>query len=379
MIRHIFYIIGNRSLQVILLLVLSLSIMACNSVNSSETANNDQQNPHEAEQWLIPPDQIYVGAGKDQIRSIDNPTFSSISEIDFLEENDLVLGMKVGNEIKAYPHNVMNYHEVANDMIGDRPVAVTFCPLTGSGVSWSRKVKNGVTTFGVSGLIYKNNLIAYDRETESRWSQMEVLSVNGPLMGNPPEKIYHGMVEMTWSAWKKAYPNSKVLNGTRLMDWAYDSNPYGEDYPTNNQSIVFPIENEDDRLERKALCHGIYFNTRPLVFPIEKFPAEMTVLNLTHANNEVVVVGNSRIDLAVSYSRTTLNGTTLEFSATDDPLPVIMKDNEGNKWNIFGEAVSGPREGSTLHKIPSYNAYWFAWADFFGGAPREPRIYPLGN
>lgn len=353
--------------------ILTFFLLSCTSVTSNSSKNNEDNG---GEEWLIPKNKVFRGAGKDQIASIDDPTFSEVSEIDFLDDEDLVLGLKMGDQVKAYPHNVLNYHEIANDEINNIPIAVTFCPLTGSGLTWERIVKNGTkTTFGVSGLIYKNNLIAYDRETNSRWSQMLVQSVNGPLKGRRPPKVYHGMIEMTWGAWKKAYPNSKILNGTKLLQHAYDENPYGEDYPTNNEKIIFPIGEENDQLERKALLHGIYYTSSLLVFQIEKFSSETSVINHFHANNKVVVAGNSRMDLAVSYSRVVDDGTVLEFSRTDDPLPVIMEDNEGNKWNVFGEAVAGPREGAQLNPVPSYNAYWFAWVDFFGRSEKDPQVY----
>jgi hypothetical protein len=199
------------------------------------------------------------------------------------------------------------------------------------------------------------------------------LSVKGSLQGVTP-KTYH-LVETTWSAWKAAFPESRVLTGKTGSNWSYTSNPYGENYPNDNNNILFPIEREDDRLERKTLAHGIFYKISLLVFPIEEFPDETTIINHHYAGEDFVVAGNAKHDLVVSFSRKTEDGTVLNFSQTSDDLPIIMVDNEGNKWDVFGEAVAGPRKGAKLNTIPSYNAYWFAWADFFANSPKTPTIF----
>jgi len=221
-------------------------------------------------------------------------------------------------------------------------------------------------------LIYKNNLIAYDRKTNSNWSQMKALGVKGPLAGEEPQT--YQLIEMKWKTWKEAFPTSKVLAGNQTTDFNYERYPYGGDYPSNNNSILFPIGREDDRLERKTLAHGVYYKSTLSVFPIKDFPDEISVNNRFVKGSNIVVIGSSDAQLAVTYSSKRDDGTTLNFEKVPDQLPVVMKDAEGTKWNIFGEAVSGPREGEKLTRIPSYNAYWFAWVDFFGAGPREPFI-----
>ncbi len=349
------------------LIVVALIWSGCSSATNSGseviTSNGSSDSG-----WIIPKDEVYVGASKDQIPSIENPDFVDKEEINFMKPTDLVIGLKFGDEIRAYPHKVLNYHEIVNDEIDETPISLTFCPLTGSGLLWNRVLlQHGKTTFGVSGKIYKNNLIAYDRETESYWSQMLVQSVHGPLKGTRPSEVYHNMVEMTWEAWTEAFPVAKVLKGTPRLSYAYSSYPYGEDYNTNNENIVFPIGNKDDRLERKTLAHGISYNSNLTVFPIEGFTGDQSVINYDHKGGKVVLAGNAEKGLAVSFSRS-LDGEILEFSPTDEPIPNVMEDNRGNIWNVFGEATSGPDEGAKLEPLLAFNAYWFAWADFYPDA-----------
>jgi len=357
------------AIRILLILCITLGITACSSVSD----NSPEKNSDSEDVWLIPKEQVYPSTGRDAIASIEDPGFTPARDVEFLDRDELVIGLKIGDTIRAYPHVVLYRHEIVNDQYGEIPVSLTFCPLTGSGLAWKGLINGKETTFGVSGLIYKNNLIAYDRLTGSYWSQMKSLSVNGEMIGEEPDS-YH-LVEMTWGAWKEAFPNSHVLTRNGDRDARYKTYPYGGDYASNNNSILFPIEGEeDDRLERKALCHGIFFDSFPLVIPIDQFPARTKVINKLHFGNEVVIAGNSELQLAVSFSRVREDGTVLEFYATEADFPVIMEDQEGNLWNIFGEAVSGPRVGETLERIPSYNAFWFAWVDFFSRSPKDPQI-----
>ena len=344
--------------------------LCCSSVVDKNSGDSGQSNTNDSS-WSIPSSQVYVGAGRDAIPSIDVPKFSGVSEIDILDSDDLVIAVKIGDEIKAYPHKILDYHEIVNDRIGGVPVSVTFCPLTGSGVVWKRMLDNQETTFGVSGLIYKNNLIAYDRLSDSFWSQMKVQGVKGRFSGTTPETYPY--IEINWETWRQAYPDSKILSGETGFDRNYSVPAYGN-YDTDHEDILFPIENEDNRLDRKTLGHGLFYNTSLFVFPIREFPEEMTVLNRNIDGNDVVVAGSSKFDLVTSISRNVEEGTVLNFSKTSAAFPIIMEDQEGNLWNVFGEAVSGPRMGQKLESVPSYNAFWFAWADFFGFGPKDPKI-----
>lgn len=356
-------------ISTILFFFLALFSVQCSSVSTN--SGNENENEDENSVWSIPEDKVFIGQGRDGIASIDDPKFERTGDIDFINDDDLITAIQIGDDIRGYPNVILNYHEIVNDRVNDVPVAVTYCPLTGSGLAWNR-VLNGVeTTFGVSGFIYKNNLIAYDRETESYWSQMLDRAVAGSMEGESREK--YRLIEMTWKAWKDAYPNGKVLSGITGFDLNYTIFPYG-DYRTNNNNILFPIEREDDRLERKARTHGIFYSQNLVVFPISAFSDEGTVINSTYSGEDVVVAGMAKDELVVSYSRSLEDGTTLEFSQTDEPLPAIMQDDEGTVWSVFGEALSGPREGEMLKQIPSYNSYWFGWVDFYGTSPRTPVI-----
>ena len=147
--------------------------------------------------WSIPTDDVRDGGpGKDGIPSVDNPQFSTAGEASYLSDNDLVIGMVNGTQVKAYPHPILDWHEIVNDELDGIAVAMTYCPLTGSGIAWDCELDGERTTFGVSGLLFESNLIPYDRKTNSNWSQMRLDCVNGPLQGQKINTF--PIIETTW-------------------------------------------------------------------------------------------------------------------------------------------------------------------------------------
>jgi hypothetical protein len=283
--------------------------------------------------------------------------------------NELVAGVKLGDDIRAYPHRILNWHEVVNTQHSIdgliEPATLSYCPLTGSAMLWESFAEPLDKTFGTSGLLYNSNLIMYDRETLSFWSQMLEQSVNGSEILRIPDRLQ--IVETTWGTWKAMYPQTSILSANTGFSRDYDAYPYGT-YRTDS-SLLYPANNSDDnRLHRKARVLGINVGDASRVYPIDNFSSNIEVINETVGDMQVVAAGSSNLDLGVVYNRELEDCTVLEFVAVQDSLPVVMQDNEGNEWDIFGVAVSGPRAGQQLQKTNSYIAYWFAWTAFFPGA-----------
>jgi len=316
--------------------------------------------------WLIPSDLVVDGGpGKDGIPSIDDPQFSPVNQIDYLEPDDLVLGFKVGNEIRAYPHPVLDWHEIVNDDVNGTAIAITYCPLTGTGIGWNRFVGGSVTTFGVSGLLYNNNLLPYDRATDSNWSQMLLKSVNGNRIGTEIEVF--PLVETTWATWQELYPDSRVLNLSTGFSRSYGVYPYG-DYKTNNDFLLFPLTNDDTRLERKERGLGIIVDEEVRFYRFNDFSSAPVVVRADQfGGRDLVIAGSRDKNFLFAYQSRLPDGTLLQFNAVTDGGAVVMEDQEGSRWNVFGEAVSGPRQGKKLPALNSYIGYWFSWGAFFPG------------
>ncbi|MEE8604244.1 MAG: DUF3179 domain-containing (seleno)protein [Candidatus Aminicenantaceae bacterium] len=339
----------------LLLIVMLVFLPYCDEENVETIPSNE---------WLIPKDQIRDGGpGKDGIPSIDSPKFIPIEDALTLN-SDLVIGIQIGSFIRAFPHPILDQHEIVNHTIDSTSFALTYCPLTGSGIAWDTSAFSLNKTFGVSGQLYNSNLIPYDRGTDSNWSQMINMSVNGQLIGQNAKLIH--VVETTWGTWKLMYPDSLVLSRDSGFSRNYDVYPYG-DYKFSDR-LLFPVSNEDNRLNKKARVLGVIVGEKTKVYPIGSFPPAIKVINETFNGLDIVVVGDMLKNFAVSFTRKLSDGTLLDFEPIENELPVVMKDKGGSKWDVFGNAVSGPRIGAKLEATNSFISYWFAWAAFYPNA-----------
>lgn len=354
-----------KNLKNLFFLILAIFIIsACN--NDSNPTGNSITPTGNPSDWLIPTNSVFNGGpGKDGIPSIDNPQFSSKEDIDalgILSNADLVIGIKVGDEIRAYPHPILDWHEIVNDNVNGLPVALTYCPLTGTAIGWKRTINGVETTFGVSGLLYNTNLIPYDRASDSNWSQMLLKSVNGSNINTDIET--YPLVETTWGEWKFLFPDAKVLNTSSGFDRPYGIYPYG-DYRENNSLLLFPIENEDGRLPRKERGLGVTVNNQSRFYRFNNFEATLVgTVNDNLNNKNIVVVGSKLRNFLVAYDREIEPGVVLTFEPIQEEGAVVMRDNNGDRWTIFGEAIEGPYLGQTLKPTSSFIGMWFAWATF---------------
>ena len=320
--------------------------------------------------WSIPDNQVFDGGpGKDGIPALVNPQMITASQAVYLDNSDLVIGYKVGDDIRAYPHKILDWHEIINDDIAGQPLAITYCPLTGTAVGWDRMIEGNVSTFGVSGLLFNTNLIPYDRATESNWSQMKLECVNGKLIGEEIQTFQ--VIETTWGSWKEMYPNTLVVSTETGISRPYQTFPYingsGEDYRTD-PFLLFPISIDDDRLPRKERVHGLIINGKAKVYRVSNFTNGITLWPDTFQNEKLLIIGDTRRNFVNSFYQTLPDNTLLEFSAIQDALPAVLEDGEGNRWDIFGEAISGPRAGQRLTPTTSFIGYWFSWGTFYPNA-----------
>ncbi len=220
--------------------------------------------------WLIDPNQVYTGAAKEGIPALTFPDFDLFSGngASFVADNELVLTYFDGEIVRVYPHKIMDHHEIVNEQSKLGSAVVSYCPLTGTGSIWLSKVNNQILKFGVSGLLYNSNLILYDRETDSNWSQMRQQSVSGEFISTIPVIIPY--VEMTWAGAKKLASTVKILSDNNSRGRDYNKYPYG-DYRTNNERINYPLDFKDDRLPAKERVLAIIINNKAKAYRFEHF------------------------------------------------------------------------------------------------------------
>ncbi len=323
---------------------------------------DDSPEPPSNDRWLIDTDFVLDGGpGKDGIPALDTPNYVSVDQVDFLQDSDLVIGINVNGQMRAFPHAILNWHEVANVQTGNDYHVLSYCPLTGSAALWEVPDSFTNKTFGVSGLLYNSNLIMYDRETDSNWPQMYGRSANGSEIGSVAQTL--PVIETSWATWRSMYPQSEVLSTNTGFSRNYNVYPYGS-YLTDSE-ILFAVSESDDRLHPKTRILGIADGTNNKVYEITNFSSSVQVINETDNGSPYVVIGSSSLNFAIAFDATTDDATQLSFTAIDSALPIVMQDNEGNQWDIFGTAVSGPREGQQLSLRSNYIAFWFAWVPLY--------------
>jgi len=327
-----------------------------------------------AQQCLIPQDQIVSGGpGKDGIPALTNPPVVTAGEGDaFLQADDLVLGVVVNSEARAYPHGILWWHEIVNDVLGGKPILVTFCPLTGSGIVYDPEIDGRVLNFGTSGLLFDNNLILFDRTTDSLWSQMRLEGICGSFQGTRPQLL--PVVQATWAGWKSLHPETTVLSFNTGFRRNYDVYPYGSYDQIGNEQLLFPQSFIDRRLPMKETVLGIVHEGLARAYSMSRMAASGPRLALNDVVNglPILVAFDASSSMAIPFDRRRMSadGTevleTLELDVVEDGAPLLrLRDRQtGSIWNLTGEAVEGPLQGERLRQIETYSAFWFAWAAF---------------
>lgn len=216
----------------------------------------------------VPPSLIMPGGpGKDGIPAFINPEFLTREEADsFLEDSNRVIALQIGSVAKAYPIRILNWHEIVNDYFGNLPVTITYCPLCGTGVAFDSRLDGKVYNFGVSGLLYNNDLIFYDYETESLWLQIEMKAITGKHKGKKLKPI--PILHTTWGNWKRKHPETVVLAPDIGMKQNYAFNPYRE-YQAS-EGLMFPVGKRDARYHPKEMVMGIKINGEAKAFPFSE-------------------------------------------------------------------------------------------------------------
>jgi hypothetical protein len=323
--------------------------------------------PALAQECIVPTRQLFSGGpGKDGIPSLRNPLTVSASVADrFLTPDALVLGVSINGESRAYPHNILWWHEIVNDELGGERITVSYCPLTGSGMVYGPVVDGRALVFGVSGLLFENNLVLFDRGSESLWSQMQVQAICGSLSETRPTLL--PVVQSTWQAWKSLHPDTTVVGLDTGYRRNYDVYPYGTYDQLFDDSTLFPVGFLDARLSKKELVLGIVHDGVTRAYPYEGL-GERTVINDDVAGRAVMVVYDRGAKMAVAFDRQ-VGERLLSFEAVEGAgFPFLVRDLEtGSNWDLTGLAVDGELSGTRIEPVATYSAMWFAWAVFHQG------------
>ncbi|WP_341216442.1 DUF3179 domain-containing (seleno)protein [uncultured Wocania sp.] len=322
-------------------LILTFILLVNCSAENTTKDNNDEVLDN---LWCVPKTDI-AGGGTYPVK--ENPNYKSVSEVDaigFLNENSRLALLKINGQVYAYPYDYTNNFEVINDTFGDVPLAITYCPITESALSFDRRLPNGeIIIMKASGFLYKDNLITTDANLKYYWSQMAIRG----LRDSSKEirlKTFN-IIESYWLSVKTHFPNAMVFNHPDVADCNCDEDPVPIDY--NNLLGVI---------------HEHVFDDIVHVFSYNNFSNGIE-LDYTSVNGQDVIIVGSKEKV---YFNAFYLPSNLSFAALDvNEFPNVLIDNEGNIWDAFGYAVSGNRQGSKLNSPKSYVAAEWAFKDIF--------------
>ena len=263
-------------------------------------------------------DIVRAGPGKDGIPALDDPTFVPARRDAWLDPNEAVIGVSYNGVTKAYPLRILNYHEVVNDEFGGESVAVTYSPLCGSGMAFRTENRDDTWELAVSGLLYNNNPLFFDRQTESLWSQVLGEAVSGPVAGAKLELL--ATTYTTWGEWVERHPETLLLSKETGFHRNYDVDAYS--YYASTDRLMFPVNSNDERLPIKERVLGIEVDGAFKAYPYAILP---------NAENFV--------------TEDVFNGQTIRIEFNKEAQAAYVTDEAGNV-------------------LPSASMYWFSWSAF---------------
>ena len=319
------------------------------------------------------------GPPRDGIPPIDEPKPTSQAAADkWLSARQPVLAVEVGGQVRAYPIQILVWHEIANDTLGGRPIAVTYCPLCNSSLVFDRRVGGRTLTFGTTGNLRRSDLVMWDRQTETWWQQLTAEAVVGELTGTKLRVL--PSQTLSWADFKRIYPGGDVLSRDTGFQRDYGRNPYTFYDQPDSEPFLFDGE-PDDRLPPKERVVAVFAPGETVVVPFSRLVREPVVQ--TEAGERPVVVFYKRgvvspldgpviddsrdVGTAAAFDPR-LDGRRLSFERRGGGF---VDSETGSRWDIAGRAVAGELAGERLEPVRHDEQFWFALAAFVPDARIE--------
>jgi hypothetical protein len=281
-----------------------------------------------------------------------------------MDDTMRVLGVEINEQARAYPLFILWWHELVNDDVGGVPVIVSYCPLTGSGLAFDANVGGEARSFGVSGILFENNLIMFDEETESLWNQLLLGAACGPDRGTSLTRI--PIVETTWGHWRLLHPQTTVLDTVTGFNREYGEYPYDDYAAANNPTTLFPSSPWSSARPPKELVLGIREGSSAMAYPFGTLAerGDAVAVNDVVGSRPILVTYADAHRASRAFDRRA-NGQTLTFSVADSMAFVLTDAETGSTWNALGEATDGPLVGSQLEPVAdAWTLFWFSWSVF---------------
>lgn len=294
---------------------------------------------------------VWGGVRQDGIPPLRNPKLIIGEEAKYLAKNDVIFGIYLNGEAKAYPKRILAWHEFFTDTFGDKKVAGVYCTLCGTVIAYDMVFGDTFHDLGTSGFLYRSNKLMYDKNTQSLWNTIEGTPVIGPLVGKGIQLKTYPIVTTTWGEWKKRYPNTKVLAIPTEYTRDYSEGAAYADYFSTDR-LMFPVPKLDDRLPNKAevlIIRAPNYRQDPLAISINYLRRNKWYLGKIQDTNFVVLADKSGTRVFDTQSMEMVSYKKGQ-----------LKDATGNTWSIKDNKLIST-DNQVLPQLASHNIFWFAW------------------
>ncbi len=310
----------------------------------------------------------------DGIPALRNPLMISASQASYLDSREPVFGIALNGDARAYPLRILDWHEMANDVIGGVPVSLAYCTLCGTGIAFDGRASDGRTyTFGSSGFLYRSNKLMYDRETRTLWNQLTGEPVLGELADTELRLSILPIVLTSWADWLEQHPETQVLSLETGYERPYELGAAYGDY-FSFEDTMFPVWQRSQELQTKARVYALYLDGVPKAYALERLVEDQVVNDLLGETPLVLIAQRGTVDVEglnqrigpVAYNN---KKKVRAFQRGDHifslgPQADIVMDEQGNIWQVTEDALVGPDE-EIAPRLGGHLAYWFGWFAFF--------------
>lgn len=317
---------------------------------------------------------VWGGVRLDGIPALNNPKLIPAREANYIDPDDIVFGVSINGDNRAYPLRIMDWHEMFNDVIGGVPVSLAYCTLCGAGVLYDGRVGDEVYTFGSSGFLMRSNKLMYDRNTYTLWNQLSGEPVLGPLADSDIKLKILPVVVSTWRDWLDQHPDTQILDLNTGVQRLYEPGSAYGDYFASPETM-FPVAFRRDLLAQKDRVFAMQIDGLPRAYPTHILTQEI-VVNDTVADHNLVLIAprgdlsDSGTDLRTGFATQWQAGAEVRaFERSDHtfapgPDQDSVLDENGATWRVTEEALVGPGD-EQLARLPGHLAYWFGWFNYF--------------
>jgi len=306
---------------------------------------------------LIRLDEIrWGGVEQDGIPPLRNPKMLLANEADYLDDENLIFGVSINGDHRAYPKRILAWHELFVDEIGGESIAGVYCTLCGTVIAYNTTFNGQNFDLGTSGFLYRSNKLMYDKATQSLWNTIEGKPVIGPLITAGIELKSHAVVTTTWGEWKKLHPDTKVLSLDTGHQRNYNEGEAYQSYFATDQ-LMFNVPALDNRLLNKdevLIIRAEGYKNDPLAISSSFLKKNRVYQNNIGVTNFVVLTDNSG-------GNRVYESKDLTFKKLIDNS---VKDADGNLWQIEEERLIAS-DGKALKRLPYHRIFWFAWYNIY--------------